>query len=125
MLEHVTTDFLFFWLQIPVIFSILFCTNGLVGQVHPSESLGRIFFDSLKTILPCEICRGHYKEFLKKKPISPYLDNKKSLMEWVLDCHNNINKIISRIKINSSNKFLSLSEKSSFDFRIKYRISAT
>ena len=39
----------FFWLQIPVIFSILFCTNGLVGQVHPSESLGRIFFDSLKT----------------------------------------------------------------------------
>ena len=52
-----------------------------------------LFFESLKKILPCTICREHYKDFLKKKPLSPYLDSKKALMRWVLDCHNNVNKI--------------------------------
>ena len=52
-----------------------------------------LFFESLKTILPCEICRGHYKDFLKNKPLSPYLDSNKALMKWVLECHNNVNKI--------------------------------
>ena len=52
-----------------------------------------LFFESLKSILPCSICRNHYKDFLQKQPISPYLDNKKSLKRWVLDCHNNVNKL--------------------------------
>ena len=55
-----------------------------------------LFFESLKTILPCSICRNHFKEFLQKQPISPYLDNKKSLKRWVLDCHNNVNKLTNK-----------------------------
>ena len=43
--------------------------------------------------MPCSICRNHYKDFLQKQPISPYLDNRKSLKRWVLDCHNNVNKL--------------------------------
>ena len=52
-----------------------------------------LFFESLKKILPCSICRNHYKKFLQDQPISPYLDNKKSLKRWILDCHNNVNKL--------------------------------
>ena len=52
-----------------------------------------LFFESLKSILPCSICRNHYKEFLKNHPLSPYLDNNKSLTRWVLDLHNNVNKL--------------------------------
>lgn len=52
-----------------------------------------IFFESLKKVLPCQTCRDHYAIFLQNKPISPYLDNKNTLKKWVLDCHNNVNKI--------------------------------
>lgn len=52
-----------------------------------------LFFESLKTILPCSICRDHYKNFLVDQPISPYLDNRDSLKKWILDCHNNVNKL--------------------------------
>ena len=55
-----------------------------------------LFFESLKSLLPCSICRNHYKDFLQKQPISPYLDNKNSLKRWVLDCHNNVNKLSSK-----------------------------
>lgn len=37
------------WLQSTVISLTFFVGNSLVGQVHPSESLGRIFFESLKS----------------------------------------------------------------------------
>jgi len=52
-----------------------------------------LFFQSLKQVLPCHKCRLHYTKYLNENPISPYLDNKKNLMIWVLNCHNNVNKI--------------------------------
>ena len=52
-----------------------------------------MFFESLKNILPCMICKEHYKKFMKQNPISPYLDNKKSLINWVLELHNHANVI--------------------------------
>jgi hypothetical protein len=52
-----------------------------------------LFFQSLKNTLPCVICRNHYSEFLNSNPIGPYLDNRNTLIEWVLKCHNNVNKI--------------------------------
>jgi hypothetical protein len=51
------------------------------------------FFNSLAPIIPCEICRLHYTKFLKNNPIENSLDNKESLIKWVLKCHNNVNKI--------------------------------
>jgi hypothetical protein len=50
------------------------------------------FFNSLASIIPCEICRLHYTKFLKNNPIENSLDNKESLIKWVLKCHNNVNK---------------------------------
>ena len=39
----------FFWLKTTLFLFAVFFSKGLIAQVHPSESLGRIFFESLKT----------------------------------------------------------------------------
>ena len=34
------------------------------------------FFTSLQYVIPCSLCRQHYKEHLEKNPIRPHLENK-------------------------------------------------
>ncbi len=51
-----------------------------------------IFFNSIKSILPCNICKTHFVEFLKTNPIEKNLESKESLIKWVLACHNNVNR---------------------------------
>lgn len=51
------------------------------------------FFNSLSTVLPCGVCCQHFKTFIKQYPIKNSLGNKQQLIEWVLNCHNNVNKI--------------------------------
>ena len=48
------------------------------------------FFNSLKKVIPCPICRNHYNNLINKK--SPMkCNNKQSLIQWTIDIHNNIN----------------------------------
>lgn len=77
-----------FWFTLHTI-----CLNYPEKPTYIERQQHLLFFESLKTILPCSICRNHYKKFLQDQPISPYLDNKSSLKRWILDCHNNVNKI--------------------------------
>ena len=51
------------------------------------------FLNSLSVVLPCKLCRNHYKIFLKNNPLDEGLKNKESLINWVLECHNNVNKL--------------------------------
>ena len=48
------------------------------------------FFESLGTVLPCEICANHYKEKIKDIPIK--LGSRRELFQWSVDIHNSINK---------------------------------
>ena len=48
------------------------------------------FFTNLHTILPCSICKTHYKDNLKKIPIQ--LNNRKELVNWLINIHNSVNK---------------------------------
>ena len=50
------------------------------------------FFHNLQFILPCELCQSNYQKHLKEYPISPYLDSKKTLVEWLIHIHNLVNK---------------------------------
>lgn len=50
------------------------------------------FFHNLQFILPCEICQKNYQKHLKEYPISPYLDSKKTLVEWLIHIHNLVNQ---------------------------------
>ena len=50
------------------------------------------FYHIIRNILPCEMCRQHYRELLDEYPIQPFLDSKSSLVSWVVLIHNQVNK---------------------------------
>jgi hypothetical protein len=49
------------------------------------------FFDNLKNVLPCEICKEHYRIHLKEYPLKEHLNTKTSLIKWLINIHNKIN----------------------------------
>ena len=51
------------------------------------------FFYNLTSIIPCNDCKTHFIDFFKKNPIRNYLINRDKLIEWVMNCHNNVNKL--------------------------------
>ena len=54
------------------------------------------FFYNLINIIPCSKCQKHYSDFLNKQPILNYLENRDKLIEWVMDAHNNVNKMTNK-----------------------------
>ena len=50
------------------------------------------FFDSLQHVLPCEKCKGHYKQNIQKYDLNNSLDNREDLVKWLIDLHNEVNK---------------------------------
>ena len=50
------------------------------------------FFNTLQPILPCAKCSQNYLRHLQEDPISNNLDNKKSLVNWLINVHNKVNK---------------------------------
>ena len=51
------------------------------------------FFNNLKFVLPCEMCRNHFHDNLKKFPLTDrILSSRKNLIEWLIDLHNGVNK---------------------------------
>ena len=52
------------------------------------------FFNLLPKILPCDKCRNHFKQYITKYPLNDnILKSKDSLLLWILNAHNNVNKI--------------------------------
>lgn len=49
------------------------------------------FFNNLQNMLPCNLCQKNYIKHLQQIPITPYLDSKKSLFQWVINLHNKVN----------------------------------
>jgi len=50
----------------------------------------KIFFESLQNILPCPNCREHYQKNIQENPMN--LESRESLIKWVIDLHNAVNK---------------------------------
>ena len=48
------------------------------------------FFNSLKNVLPCPLCKEHYIQNFETIPIR--LENRESLIEWLIDIHNEVNR---------------------------------
>ena len=49
-----------------------------------------LFYDSLKKLIPCPICRSHFNKLMKKKDIynCKTIDN---LIQWTINQHNKVN----------------------------------
>jgi hypothetical protein len=54
------------------------------------------FFLNMQEVIPCSVCKKNYKRHLKEHPIKDYLDNRKSLVYWVIDMHNMVNAEIGK-----------------------------
>jgi FAD-linked sulfhydryl oxidase len=47
------------------------------------------FFENLGEVIPCEVCKAHYKKNIKMNPIQ--LESKESLAKWLHHIHNLVN----------------------------------
>jgi hypothetical protein len=54
------------------------------------------FFQSLDKILPCIICRVNYKKHINNVPIDNFLHSRRSLVEWLINIHNQTNTMLNK-----------------------------
>ena len=47
------------------------------------------FFENLGEVIPCEVCKAHYKKNIKMYPIQ--LESKEALAKWLHHIHNLVN----------------------------------
>lgn len=63
---------------------------------YSQKRAGKEFFESLKFMIPCAICREHYTTHLEKYPITPHLDRRSDLFRWTILLHNEVNKTLEK-----------------------------
>jgi len=49
------------------------------------------FFNSLREVIPCSVCKKNYIRHLKEHPIDNYLSCRKNIIYWLIDLHNLVN----------------------------------
>ena len=71
---------------------------GYSKSPTPAEKLGfRMFFDSLRYVLPCQKCRGSYETFLNNRGLRDSdLQSRDALFRWVFELHNSVNLNLSK-----------------------------
>jgi hypothetical protein len=50
------------------------------------------FFESIAFMIPCPICREHYKMHIAKHPVRDAVGSRDMLIYWVFSVHNEVNK---------------------------------
>jgi len=61
------------------------------NPTYTDKKCAKEFYESLAFLIPCPVCREHYKEHLISKPISTFLDSRTDLIKWTIDIHNKVN----------------------------------
>jgi len=80
-----------FWHTIHVV-ALSYPSNPNYAQKRAAKE----FYESMAELIPCPICREHYKEHLKRLPLSPHLDRREDLFRWTVEVHNEVNKILGK-----------------------------
>jgi hypothetical protein len=75
---------------------------GFSAEPTPSEKLGfRMFFDSLRYVLPCPKCRASYETHLDTRGLlDADLLSRDTLFRWVFDLHNIVNITLNKPQVN-------------------------
>jgi hypothetical protein len=82
---------------------ILWNTMHIISLGYPDNPTADIqeaassFYRSLTSLIPCPICREHYKNHLTTTP--PATESKKALIEWVWMIHNKVNQDLGKSEI--------------------------
>ena len=83
----------FFWMTIHI------TALGYPSKpTYTEKRSAKQFFESLANLIPCPVCREHYKQHITKNPILPHLDNRSDLFKWTVDLHNAVNETLNKPK---------------------------
>jgi hypothetical protein len=66
------------------------------SPTYIDKKCAKEFYESLAFLIPCSICREHYKKHLENNPLTPYLDSRGDLLKWTIDIHNSVNKMLGK-----------------------------
>ena len=78
------------------------------------------FYLSLQSILPCEKCRVNFEEHISKFPITNYLDNQETILDWLILINNEVNKKINMPSVTKENikkKYFNKSSSSGYNVK--------
>ena len=81
----------FFWHTIHIV-ALGYSKN----PTYTDKTCAKEFYESLAFLLPCSICREHYKGYLQEKPISTFLDSRTDLIKWTIQIHNKVNQMLGK-----------------------------
>ena len=63
---------------------------------YTDKKCAKEFYESLAYLLPCSICREHYRTHLTKQPITTFLDSREDLLRWTILIHNQVNTMLGK-----------------------------
>ena len=66
------------------------------NPTYTDKKCAKEFYESLSFLIPCTICREHYKEHLVKNPLVTFLDSRNDLIKWTVTIHNAVNKMLGK-----------------------------
>jgi hypothetical protein len=82
-------------------------TSAMCYPLHPNAVTKKKvydFFQNLHLFIPIEPMASNFSKLLDEYPITPYLDDRESLIRWVWFIHNKINQQLEKPQI-SLNEF--------------------
>jgi hypothetical protein len=95
---------------------LFWCTLHIISLGYPNDPTfaekraAKEHFNSLMYLLPCPMCRSHFREILQVSPIDSWLDNRNSLVEWVWYLHNQVNIRLNKPTITQAEFFMRYTE---------------
>lgn len=83
-----------FWHALHVT-ALSYPTNPNYAQKRAAKE----FYESMTELIPCPVCREHYKKHLQKLPLSPHLDRRDDLFRWTIQLHNEVNDTLGKPRV--------------------------
>ena len=85
----------------PIFWSTLHITSLAYPDApnYAEKRAAKEFFNALAHLLPCPVCRTHFRDILQSAPIDSSLDDRASLVDWVWKAHNAVNKKLGKAEI--------------------------
>jgi len=85
----------------PIFWSTMHIVSlGYSSNPSEEEKAGAIaFYRSLTQVIPCPICKSHYKYFLETMPVESAVGSRHDLIHWVFEIHNNVNEKLGKRRI--------------------------
>lgn len=84
---------------------VFWCTLHMISLAYPDKPsysekrAAKELYNALPHLLPCPVCREHFREVLQALPVETWLDNRTSLVEWVWTVHNRVNVRLGKSEI--------------------------